>query len=69
MAKTKIRIGTLFSGIGAPEHALDRLNIEHDIVFACDIDKYCKQTFFANHNISEEVWYDDVHKIDGTRYK
>lgn len=32
----KIRVGTVFSGIGAFEFALKRLNIEHEIVFACD---------------------------------
>lgn len=32
----KLRIGTLFSGIGAAEFALKRLGIPHEIVFACD---------------------------------
>ena len=31
-----IRLATVFSGIGAIEHALDRMNIDHRIVFACD---------------------------------
>lgn len=31
-----IRLGTLFSGIGAIEQALKRLNLEHKIIFACD---------------------------------
>lgn len=31
-----IRIATVFSGIGAIEHALDRMVLEHEIVFACD---------------------------------
>lgn len=31
-----IKIGTLFSGIGAFEHALKQLNIKHEILFACD---------------------------------
>ncbi len=31
-----IRLATVFSGIGSIEHALDRLNIPHEIVFACD---------------------------------
>ena len=31
-----IRLGTLFSGIGAIEQALIRLNQEHKIIFACD---------------------------------
>ena len=31
-----LRLATVFSGIGAIEHALDRMQIEHEIVFACD---------------------------------
>lgn len=31
-----LRVATVFSGIGSIEHALDRLNIPHKIVFACD---------------------------------
>ena len=31
-----IRVGTLFSGIGAIEQALIKMNIDHKIVFACD---------------------------------
>lgn len=31
-----LKIGTLFSGIGAFEHALNQLNIRHTIEFACD---------------------------------
>ena len=32
----KIKLATAFSGIGAIEQAFKRLNIEHEIVFACD---------------------------------
>lgn len=31
-----IKLATVFSGIGAVEHALQRLNFPHEIVFACD---------------------------------
>ena len=31
-----IRLATVFSGIGAIEHALKRMGIENKIVFACD---------------------------------
>ena len=31
-----LKLATVFSGIGAIEHALDRMNIPHEIVFACD---------------------------------
>ena len=32
-----IRLGTVFSGIGAIEHAFQRLKLKHKIVFAGDI--------------------------------
>ena len=31
-----IRLATCFSGIGAIEHALNRMGIDNEIVFACD---------------------------------
>ena len=31
-----IKIATVFSGIGAPEFALRRLGVKHDVIFACD---------------------------------
>lgn len=31
-----IRLATVFSGIGSVEQALKKMNIEHEIVFACD---------------------------------
>lgn len=31
-----IKLATVFSGIGAVEHALDRMGLEHEIIFACD---------------------------------
>ena len=35
--KSKIlKVGTLFSGIGAFEHALQQLKIPHKVQFACD---------------------------------
>ena len=55
--KQKIRIGTLFSGIGAVEHALERLGLNHEIVFAGDIDPFVKKSYLANHKISEKNWH------------
>lgn len=31
-----LKLATVFTGIGAIEHALKKMNIEHEIVFACD---------------------------------
>ena len=33
---SKIRLATTFSGIGAIEWAFKRLNLKHELVFACD---------------------------------
>lgn len=38
----KIRLATSFSGIGAIEHAFQRLGLNTEIVFAGDIDEKCK---------------------------
>lgn len=102
----KLRIGTLFSGIGAFEEALKQLAIPHEIVFACDNgERYLKQSFeelfektkhlsnndrenyiknvynktgkpnlvktsyFANYDISEDRWHEDVRFLDGTQYR
>lgn len=101
-----IRLATVFSGIGAPEEALKQLDIDFEIVFACDngereleksyeeiindtstmtIDEridyvnnlyeqtgkenFVRVSYFANHPIAEDKWYEDVRFIDGTRYK
>lgn len=97
----------MFSGIGAIEHSLERMNIPYEIVFAADngdveleqseteIKNYLKniknysekkdvvdslynnnrktnfvqKTYFANYNISEDKYYQDVRFIDGSQYK
>lgn len=46
---TKIKIGSDFSGVGAFNQALIRLSIEYEEVFACDMDKFARQTFIANY--------------------
>lgn len=63
-----IRIGTMFSGIGAIEHAFQRLQLKHHIVFASDIDAKCKQSYFANYDIKEEDWFDDARTFDARKY-
>ncbi len=105
-----IRLATAFSGIGAIEQALKQMQIEHEIVFACDNgERYLKQTYeelleeidrrrsddpglttkkiieeiynktgkenlvkksyFANYDISDDKWYEDVRFLDGAQYK
>lgn len=64
-----IRIGTCFSGIGAIEHAFQRLKLNHKIVFAGDIDENCRKSYLANYAISEKDWFSDIRNFDAKKYK
>jgi len=44
-----IKVGSDFSGVGAFNQALLRLGIDYDELFACDMDKYARQTFELNY--------------------
>jgi DNA (cytosine-5)-methyltransferase 1 len=51
----KIKVGSDFSGVGAFDQALMRLNIPHETVFACDMDKFARQTYV--HNYGQPAYY------------
>ena len=68
--KATVVVGTLFSGIGAIEHALQRLGIKHEIAFAGDIDPHVKRSYFANHPIDgEKTWHDDVTTFSAKKFR
>jgi len=70
MKTTKpIRVATIFSGIGSVEHAFGRLNIPHEITFACDNDRFAKESYFANYDMSEDRWIEDIRDLDGKKFK
>ena len=53
-----IKLATVFSGIGAIEHALDRMGLQHKIVFACDngdVDILNKEIAVHIDEISDEL--------------
>lgn len=62
-----VKILSLFSGIGAFEKALTRLNIRYEVVNYCEIDKYASKAYSLIHNISEDKNLGDVTKIDETQ--
>jgi len=43
-----IKVGSDFSGVGSFDQALIRLGIDYETVFACDMDKYARQTYCLN---------------------
>lgn len=48
-----IRVGSDFSGVGAFNQALRRLGIDYHEVFACDMDKFARETFIENYGEPE----------------
>jgi len=56
-----LKVGSDFSGVGAFDQALKRLNIEYETIFACDWDKYARQTYIENYG-EPKYFPKDVYK-------
>ena len=50
----KIKVGSDFSGVGAFDQALKRLKINYQTIYACDWDKYARETFI--HNVKGQIY-------------
>lgn len=59
-----LRYLSLFSGIGAPEKALERLNIPFELVGFSEIDKFAIKSYCAIHNVSPELNLGDITEIN-----
>ena len=55
---------SLFSGIGAFEKSLDRLEIPYELVGFSEIDKYAVKSYCAIHGVDEQKNLGDITKID-----
>lgn len=63
-----ITLGTLFSGIGAPEQAAKRVwGDNHLNLFACEWDKYARQSYESNYPPTD--FHIDINDMDGTQYR
>ena len=67
-ARSTVRIGSLFSGIGGIEHAFYRLGLKSEILFAGDIDKFAKISYLENHSVEKGGWHDDVNDFCAKKY-
>jgi len=50
-----IKVGGQFSGVGAFDQALKRLNIKYENIYQAEWDKYARQTYL--HNYEEPIYY------------
>ncbi|MGF7479072.1 DNA cytosine methyltransferase [Campylobacter concisus] len=63
-SRDKLCLATLFSGIGAPEFAARKVFDEVNTVFACEIDKFARQSYLANHEINEANFYHNINELN-----
>ena len=54
-----IKYLSLFSGIGAFEKALQRLEIPYELVGYCEIDKYASKAYSLLHSVPESMNFGD----------
>lgn len=60
----KLRVLSLFSGIGAFELALRNIDIDYELVNYCEIDKYASKSYCAIHGVDENLNLWDITKIN-----
>lgn len=63
MIESQIDVGSDFSGIGAFDQSLMRLGINYKSIFACDKDKYARQSYIANYGQPEYFPFDVYHRL------
>lgn len=61
---SKLKVLSLFSGIGAFEKALDDLGLPYELVGYCEIDKYASRSYSAIHGVPETMNLGDITKVD-----
>lgn len=59
-----LKLLSLFTGIGAFEKALERLNIDYELVGFSEIDKYAIKSYCTIHNVPENKNLGDVTKVE-----
>lgn len=63
----KLKLLSLFSGIGAFEKAFDRLGVDYELEGYSEIDKYASQAYALIHDTEEWMNLGDITKIDETK--
>lgn len=62
-----MKVATIFSGgFAGVEWALKYADIPHQIVFSCEIDKFARKLYEANHTC--KTFYKDIQEINGKKY-
>ena len=64
-----MKVATAFSGgLAACEWALKYEELEHEVVFACEWDKYARKQYLSFHGEPTSNFYEDIQDLDATPY-
>ena len=61
---SKLRLLSLFSGIGAFEKALTNIGVDYELVSFSEIDKFAINSYCAIHEVNKMINLNDISKID-----
>lgn len=67
LENNKLRVLSLFSGIGAYEKALRNIGVDFDLINYCELDKTKSRAYSLLHNVSEDKNLIDVTNIDTSK--
>lgn len=62
----KLKVLSLFTGIGSPEKGLENLGVDYELVGFSEIDKNAIKAYCAIHGVDESLNVGDVTKLDET---
>ena len=63
----KLKVLSLFSGIGAFEEALNNIGVDFDLVNYCEFNPTVAKAYSIIHNVSEDLNLGDITKVDETQ--
>ena len=65
----KLRLLSLFSGIGAFEEALKNIGIDYELINYCEFQKFISKAYSLIHSADENLNLGDITKVDETKLK
>ena len=63
----KLKMLSLFSGIGAFEEALKNIGVDFELINYCEFDSQISKAYSLIHNVSEDLNLGDINKVDETK--
>lgn len=66
---SKLKVLSLFSGIGAFEEALKNIGIDYELINYCEFQEFISKAYSLIHDVDESLNLGDITKVDETKIK